>query len=157
MFPTGQTPLLLQCVGGPSLAPEPRHIMFLVVCSVFLGKFPALKSFNIIPLLLRKCQIKEGVTVMFFRMNAFIMASWTSTHAAQCNMWCLVRCCMCSSTLEVQAIHERHQNTTFLTTNAGRQQLFDLSTWHHDTLVIMHNNATCCRAVKLARISQWEG
>lgn len=67
MFPTGQTPLLLQCVGGPSLAPEPHHIMFLVVCSVFLGKFPALKSFNIIPLLLRKCQIKVGVTVMFFQ------------------------------------------------------------------------------------------
>ncbi len=36
---------------------------------------------------------------------------------------------MSLSSFEEQAIHQQHQNTTFLKTNAGRRELFDLRIW----------------------------
>lgn len=82
------TPLLLQHVGGPSLSPISCVLSCFWLSSLCSeGKYPLLKSFNMIPALLHKWQIRMGVTS---RINAFIMAWPTST---QHNMWFSVTAC----------------------------------------------------------------
>lgn len=108
------------------------------MCAQENAFFPPPNVFNIITAVLRKCHITVGVTVMFFRNNAFIMASETSTHWAQQHV--MLNKCV-PFPFEVQAILQQHQNTTFLNTNTGRLQLFDLSArlWQHGTLLIMQD------------------
>lgn len=52
---------------------------------------------------------------------------------------------MCPFPFEERAVRQQRQNMTFLNTNTGRLQLFDLSAllWQHGIRLLMHNDAAC--------------
>lgn len=68
--PTVNTLLLLQCVGGPSLTLK-LWCMTLLVARVVCAQGKNALFFSLVTAALRKCQIKVGMSVMFFRINAF--------------------------------------------------------------------------------------
>lgn len=139
------TPLLLQRVGGLSLSP----ISCVCVSCFWLsslcseGKYPLLKSFNMIPALLRKWQIRMGVTS---RIDAFIMASPTSTRH---NMWFSVTACVALKCRRFMSCSKTQHSSTQMQEDADCLALLG-------DREIMHNNAACFLLIKLAGTSQSE-